>query len=84
MTLLFFACVGSIPDGASTGDETTVAGHYELGWPIGSCQDDVSGEEGFTPGTTIPDYEMVAQTGETVRLYDFCNQVVYIELGYFT
>lgn len=83
LLLLFTACMGTLP-AAGSGDGDEIAGTYSMGWPIGTCQDQVSGTEGFMEGDTVPDYTMKAQTGENVRLYDFCNQVVYIELGYFT
>jgi hypothetical protein len=83
MLLLSMACVGTIP-GADEKSDDEIAGTYQLGWPIGTCQDEVTGTEGYKEGNTLPDYTWKAQTGEDVRLYDFCNQVVYLELGYFT
>lgn len=60
-------------------------GYYESGWPIDACSTTFADEgTGYTEGDVLPQYEFIAQTGETVKLHDWCNQVVYIELGYFT
>lgn len=55
---------------------------YDLGWRIDACRWDVEGE-GVAEGDVLNDYSMVSQTGETVRLHDFCDQVVLIELGFY-
>lgn len=55
---------------------------YELGWHIDSCRWDVEGT-GVGEGDVMTDYEMVSQTGEIVRLHDFCGQAVLIEIGFY-
>lgn len=55
---------------------------YELGWQIDSCRWDVEGE-GVGEGEVLASYSMRAQTNELVRLHDFCDQVVLIELGFY-
>lgn len=78
MLLLLTACV------ATVNFEPDVLGTYEMGWPIGGCSTSMPEGTGNGVGDVLPQYEFLAQTGETVKLHDFCNQVVYIELGYFT
>lgn len=88
MTLLslLLACA-PIEFGGGTDDDSTPStiGSYELGWPIDACSADMpEAGEGHAVGEVLPQFRFQAQTGETVALHDFCNRVVYIELGYFT
>lgn len=79
MLLALFACA------ADKNAEPEVIGSYEMGWPIDACS--VGFDEagtGHAEGEVLPQYSLLAQTGETVNLHDFCNHVVYIEFGYFT
>jgi hypothetical protein len=50
---------------------------YQAGWPINSCRNDLTAS-GTEPGDVIENYAMVDQFGETVRVHDFCNQVVML------
>jgi hypothetical protein len=83
-SLLLVAC-GPIHLGeAPTSDGP--AGEYAIGgWPIDACSADLPEDgEGYDAGEMLPQYRFQSQTGETVALHDFCNHVVYLELGYFT
>lgn len=79
LMMALVACGGADKDQLATDD---VVGHYELGWEIDSCRNDIEGT-GQDVGDVLPQYEFLAQTGETVKLHDWCNHVVFIELGYF-
>jgi hypothetical protein len=60
-------------------------GYYELGWPIDACSADFPDPgTGAQVGDTLGQYTFTAQTGETVSLHDWCDHVVYIEIGYTT
>lgn len=50
---------------------------YELGWKIDSCRHDVEATSNEVGGIAA-NFELVNQLGETVRLHDFCDQVVYL------
>lgn len=85
--LLFLSALACDADDDDRDDEAEaeVIGSYELGWPVDSCSVDMPDEgTGYAVGDTMPQYTAKAQTGETVKLHDFCNQVVYLEIGYFT
>ena len=64
-------------DPASSGDKP-----YQNGWPIDSCRWDVGGEGGEI-GQVSAGFELLDQYGETVRLHDFCNQVVQLVFAAF-
>jgi hypothetical protein len=67
-----------VAESSSSGDGEPVS-PYMGGWPVGTCQDDI------VPGSGIAqDFTGLDQFGETVRLYDFCNQAVVIHTGTFT
>jgi hypothetical protein len=55
---------------------------YLMGWPIDSCRQDISGN-GTKEGEVAGDFALLDQFGETVHLYDFCNQVVYLVFAAF-
>ena len=50
---------------------------YTLGWPIDPCRDDIA-PEGNQIGQVTGNFELLSQTGEMVRLHDFCGQVVFL------
>jgi hypothetical protein len=57
---------------------------YMGGWDIGCCQDDVPPQNGWAPGgvnvnTIMPDWTLMDQFGEAVRMYDFCHDAVWFE-----
>jgi hypothetical protein len=84
--------VDSDEDGFEDGDE--VAGHtdpadsadkpYQAGWTIDACRHDDLGSTGTAVGDVIENFSWGDQFGETVTLYDFCNQVVRITGAGFT
>jgi hypothetical protein len=85
LTLLLLACEPIELGKSDTTPAADVVGTYQLGWPIDACRDDIPAEgEGHAIGEVLPQFHFQAQTGETVALHDFCNRVIYIELGYFT
>ena len=87
MTLfnLLLACQPIEFGGSETENAAETLGSYEMGWPIDACSTSMPDEgEGHQVGEVLPQFHFFAQTGETVALHDFCNRVVYIELGYFT
>lgn len=49
---------------------------YQAGWPIDACRGD-PGEDAES------NFELLDQFGETVRLHDFCDQVVYMVFAAF-
>ena len=50
---------------------------YTLGWPIDPCRDDLA-PEGNQIGQVTSNFELLSQTGEMVRLHDFCGQAVFL------
>ena len=50
---------------------------YLGGWPMDACADDIV-ETGYDKGEIAPDFELVDQFGDTVRLYDFCDHTVLL------
>lgn len=78
-------------DGYDDGEE--VDGHtdptdaddapYQAGWKINACRDDIT-STGTAEGDVIENFEFPNQYGETVRLHDFCNQVVLVVGAGFT
>ncbi len=52
---------------------------YIGGWDIGACRWDLEGE-GTEVGQVIPDFELVDQHGELVRIHDFCHKALLIEI----
>lgn len=73
-------------DGYTDGDEVTQNTSpsdandkpYLMGWPIDSCRNSVEGTVGTKKGTVAENFALTDQFGETVKLHDFCNQVVYL------
>lgn len=53
-------------------------GPYPLGWPRDNCRNDVVEGVGNTPGDKAADFELIAQDGNPVRLYDFCAQAILL------
>ena len=56
---------------------------YQAGWTIDACRDDITAT-GTDEGDVIENFEFPNQYGETVRLHDFCNQVVLVVGAGFT
>lgn len=90
------ACIAEMPDdmdspeeaGESSTGETTVPSElppdtdkYIGGWGVGHCQDEVVPTGGSAKGDVAPDFFLVDQFGETLRLYDFCHQVIFLEMS---
>ena len=50
---------------------------YSLGWPIDPCRDAVQAS-GSQVGQVTSNFELLSQTGEMVRLYDFCGRAVFL------
>jgi hypothetical protein len=50
---------------------------YEQGWPIDSCRNDIS-PTGNQIGQITDNFELLSQTGEMVRLHDFCGRAVFM------
>lgn len=77
-------------DGWTDGDEVDQytdpmadADHpYENGWKIDACRADIE-STGNAEGEIANNFEMLDQFGETVKLHDFCDQVVYIVFAAF-
>lgn len=84
--------LGTDPDDADTDgdgweDETEVESStnpldggdhpYEQGWPIDSCRDGVV-STGSQIGQITDNFELLSQTGEMVRLHDFCDRAVLL------
>lgn len=55
---------------------------YAGGWRIDACRNDITGT-GHAKGDVAEDWDLLDQFGETVRLYDFCNQIVYVVFAAF-
>lgn len=78
-------------DGYDDGDE--VAQHtspvdeadkpYQLGWRIDACRNDIE-PSGVGVGDVAENYSWGDQFGETVKLHDFCDQVVLVVGAGFT
>jgi hypothetical protein len=79
-------------DGFSDGEEYDVGTDptddssrpYLGGWPISAgpsmrdgCADDIEGT-GYDEGQIAPDFNLVDQFGDVVRLYDFCDHTVLL------
>lgn len=68
-------------DGEEVGgntDPTDASDHpYTGGWPIGACRNDLQGT-GTAPGEVAPNFELVDQFGDTLRLHDFCDREVLL------
>jgi len=50
---------------------------YLGGWPMDPCADDIEGT-GYDEGQIAPDFNLVDQFGDVVRLYDFCEHTVLL------
>ena len=50
---------------------------YLGGWPMDACADEIVGE-GYDKGQIAPDFELIDQFGDAVRLYDFCDHTVLL------
>lgn len=78
-------------DGDGDGDPTDTGepecdgtSPYMGGWDIGCCQDEIAPQNGWAPGgvnvnTIMPDWTLIDQFGEGIRLYDFCHDAVWFE-----
>lgn len=69
--------VGSYTDPLSPDDHP-----YQNGWKIDSCRNSVEAT-GYGEGDVAENFSMLDQFGETVKLHDFCDQVVYIVFAAF-
>ena len=59
-------------------DPTDATDHpYEGGWPIDSCRHTIE-STGNATGQITPNFELMNQDGETVRLHDFCGKAVLL------
>lgn len=56
---------------------------FQNGWPIDACRNEVEGPYGDKKGDIAADFALLDQFNETVRLHDFCNQVVYLVFAAF-
>ena len=50
---------------------------YEGGWKIDACRNDIEAT-GQAEGQVADNFELTDQFSDTVRLHDFCDQVVYV------
>lgn len=53
---------------------------YTGGWPIDACRSDLQ-ETGTAVGDVAANFAWPDQFGDTVRLWDFCNRVVWVVFG---
>lgn len=56
---------------------------YQAGWPIDACRHDIV-STGAAEGDVAGNFALPDQFGETVRLHDFCDQVVLVMGAGFT
>lgn len=70
------------PGDGSSGEPEPPGSPYSGGWDIGDCQDQIV-PTGVGVGQVVPDFTLVDQFGDPVRLYDFCHEAVYIVAGAF-
>ena len=85
------AVVDSDGDGYGDGDEvaqytdpTDAADKpYQAGWKIDACRNDIQAS-GTAVGDVAENYAWGDQFGETVKLHDFCGQVVLVVGAGFT
>ncbi len=56
---------------------------YATGWPIDACRNDITSGFGTENGDIAEGFALPDQYGQTVRLHDFCNQVVYLVFAAF-
>ncbi len=58
---------------------------YQAGWPIDACRNDFAdAETGTSEGDIAANFALPDQFGETVKLHDFCGQVVLVMGAGFT
>ncbi len=55
---------------------------YKGGWQIDACRTDVE-PTGNGEGDVAEDFALMDQFGDTVRLHDFCNRVVWMVFAAF-
>lgn len=55
---------------------------YQNGWTIDSCRSEVE-STGQGEGDVASNFELIDQFNETVKLHDFCDQVVYMVFAAF-
>lgn len=67
---------------ADDGDEGPMESPYIGGWDVGDCQSDIVAT-GSGVGDVIPDFSLLDQNGDMVRLYDFCHKAVWLIEGAF-
>lgn len=53
---------------------------YQLGWRIDRCRNDIQGT-GFDKGDVVQATSLTDQLDETVRIHDFCDQVVLLDFS---
>ncbi len=59
-------------------DPTDETDHpYAGGWPIDACRNDIQ-STGNAAGQITPNFELMNQDGDTVKLHDFCGKVVLL------
>lgn len=69
---------------ASYTDPTDASDHpYTGGWIIDSCRYDLASEATGYPqvGSVAPNFSLMDQYGDTVKLHDFCGQAVLVVVG---
>jgi len=67
---------------ADDGDDGPMESPYIGGWDVGNCQNDIV-STGSGVGDIIPDFSLLDQNGDMVRLYDFCHKAVWLIEGAF-
>lgn len=72
--------VGDDPPSADDGGP--MESPYVGGWDIGDCQD-ATQSTGTAVGDVLPDFTLLDQHGDMVRLYDFCHKAVWLIEGAF-
>jgi hypothetical protein len=81
LALLFVGCA----ENAGGTHAAAPIGYYQGGWPIDACSLDFPDDgTGYSIGDVLPQHAFITQTNETAHLHDWCDHVVYIEIGYTT
>jgi hypothetical protein len=53
---------------------------YQGGWQMDDCRNDIVGES-VAVGSIAPNFALLDQYGDTLRLHDFCGQAVMLVFG---